>query len=217
MLRNVGPADVALFQPISSVPKAPGCRRTTIRYLTGTVLAMRTSPTNIGLWLLSALGAHDFGYLTGDEVIERAASSLETLKRLERYNGHLLNWYDLRTLTPLEPRYVSTVDSGNLLACLWTFDAGIQEILTNPSWARALTGSSIRFDVLRESLEKSNRINEYRQIIEVLERGFSRSSRMPWRVDRSNPRGVGPAGMLGRPCGENAVAGERRDVLVSTD
>jgi cyclic beta-1,2-glucan synthetase len=92
-------------------------------------LAMRTSPTNIGLWLLSAVSAYDFGYLTPDQVIDRLGNTLSTLSRLERYEGHLLNWYDLKTLAPLEPRYVSAVDSGNLLTCLWTLDQGLTELL----------------------------------------------------------------------------------------
>ncbi|MEE9513236.1 MAG: glucoamylase family protein, partial [Anaerolineales bacterium] len=92
-------------------------------------LAMRTSPTNIGLWLLSAISAYDFGYLTPDQVIDRLGNTLNTLGRLERYEGHLLNWYDLKTLAPLEPRYVSAVDSGNLLTCLWTLDQGLTELL----------------------------------------------------------------------------------------
>ena len=75
-------------------------------------LAMRTSPTNIGLWILSALGAHDFGYLTGDQMVHRLTETFNALDQLERYEGHLLNWYDLKSLRPLTPRYVSTVDSG---------------------------------------------------------------------------------------------------------
>ncbi len=70
-------------------------------------LAMRTSPTNIGLWMTSVLGAHDSGYLTVDQVVEKLTRTMETIGRLERCQGHLLNWYDIRTLAPLEPRYVS--------------------------------------------------------------------------------------------------------------
>ncbi len=95
-------------------------------------LAMRTSPTNIGLWLLTAVSAHDFGYLTPDQVIDRLGNTLTTLGKLERYEGHLLNWYDLKTLAPLEPRYVSAVDSGNFLSCLWTLEQGIWEMLDRP-------------------------------------------------------------------------------------
>ncbi len=95
-------------------------------------VAMRTSPTNIGLWLLSALAAHDFGYLTVDQVIEKLTNTLGTIARLERYEGHLLNWYDIETLAPLEPRYVSAVDSGNLLAALWTLKRGVEDVIHSP-------------------------------------------------------------------------------------
>ena len=97
-----------------------------------TSVAMRTSPTNIGLCLLSTEAAYDFGFLTIDLVIDRTRKTLATIKALERYNGHLLNWYDIKTLKPLEPRYVSTVDSGNLLASLWTLEVGLGETLGDP-------------------------------------------------------------------------------------
>ena len=95
-------------------------------------LAMRTSPTNIGLWMTSALGAHDSGYLTIDQVIDRLTRTMATIGRLERHEGHLLNWYDIQTLAPLEPRYVSTVDSGNLLGALWTLEQGLDELAQAP-------------------------------------------------------------------------------------
>jgi cyclic beta-1,2-glucan synthetase len=92
-------------------------------------LAMRTSPTNIGLWMVSVLGAHDFGYITVDEVIHRLSGTMETLGKLDRHEGHLLNWYDIQTLAPLKPRYVSTVDSGNLLGALWSIDHGLEGLM----------------------------------------------------------------------------------------
>jgi cyclic beta-1,2-glucan synthetase len=95
-------------------------------------VAERTSPTNIGLWLTAALSARDFGYITVDDFASRVAHTMETLHRLERYEGHLLNWYDTRTLEPLNPRYVSTVDSGNLLACFWVLEQGMHDILRAP-------------------------------------------------------------------------------------
>lgn len=78
------------------------------------VLAHRTSPTNIGLYLLSVVSAQDFGWIGRQEAIERLEATLETMKRLEHFRGHLFNWYDTNDLRPLDPRYVSTVDSGNL-------------------------------------------------------------------------------------------------------
>ena len=87
-------------------------------------VAQRTSPTNIGLWLTSALAAADFAYLTVSDFLNRCTRTMATLDRLERYEGHFLNWYNTNTLDPLTPRYVSTVDSGNLLASLWVFERG---------------------------------------------------------------------------------------------
>ena len=83
----------------------------------GTV-AHRTSPTNIGLLLTSTLAAYDLGYLDQLGLATRLATTLETLDQLERFRGHFLNWYDTLTLEPLHPRYISTVDSGNLAASL---------------------------------------------------------------------------------------------------
>lgn len=96
------------------------------------VVAHRTSPTNIGLALLSALGAYDLGYLEPLTLSTRLLSSLNTLEKLERYRGHFINWYDTRSLEPLHPRYVSTVDSGNLAASLITLRQGCMEIPAHP-------------------------------------------------------------------------------------
>ncbi|MFA7388479.1 MAG: hypothetical protein WCZ87_12575, partial [Thiohalobacteraceae bacterium] len=78
------------------------------------VIASRTSPTNIGMALLADLAACDFGYITAGECLQRVGNTLTTMEKLERYRGHLYNWYDTRTLQPLRPQYVSSVDSGNL-------------------------------------------------------------------------------------------------------
>jgi cyclic beta-1,2-glucan synthetase len=95
-------------------------------------VANRTSPTNISLWLCSALAARDFGYLTPDELSRRCSKTMDTLNRMERYEGHLLNWYATDTCEPLSPRYVSTVDSGNLVAGLWVLAQGIEDVLHAP-------------------------------------------------------------------------------------
>lgn len=82
------------------------------------LIAHRTSPTNIGLLLTSTLCAYDLGYIGHMDLLARLQATFDTLDQLELYRGHLLNWYDTQTLTPLEPRYVSTVDSGNLAGAL---------------------------------------------------------------------------------------------------
>ena len=100
-------------------------------------VAHRTSPTNIGLALLSTLAAHDLGYITTAELAERIDRTLSTMEGLERHEGHLLNWYDTKTLAPLRPRYVSTVDSGNLAAALIALAHGLREIAAEPRGSRA--------------------------------------------------------------------------------
>src|SRR6516162_5163038 len=112
---------------------------------------MRTSPTNIGLSMLATVAANDFGYITIDDLVERSLRTLETLGRLERFEGHLFNWYDLSTLEPLHPRYVSAVDSGNLLASLWTFQISCDELAARPLLDEtALRGIADTLSVLRQ-------------------------------------------------------------------
>ena len=78
------------------------------------VVAMRTSPTNIGLQLLSTVSAHDLGFLATDDMARRLELAMRSMERLKRFRGHLYNWYDLHDLRVLDPPYISTVDSGNL-------------------------------------------------------------------------------------------------------
>ena len=96
------------------------------------LIAHRTSPTNIGLQLLSTFAAYDFGYISASGVVERLEPTFATLLKLPRYRGHFYNWYDTRTLTALLPSYVSTVDSGNLAGYLLTTRIGLQELVNDP-------------------------------------------------------------------------------------
>jgi cellobiose phosphorylase len=95
-------------------------------------LARRTSPTNIAMGLLSTLAAHDLGYLSSDDLATRLDRTLTTLEGLERHEGHFLNWYDTATLAPLHPRYVSTVDSGNLAGALIALAQGLVALIDTP-------------------------------------------------------------------------------------
>ena len=136
---------------ILSDHKPPGCRRTMSRKCPTREIFMRTSPTNIGLWMLATVAANDFGYITIDDLVARNLGTLETVSRLERFEGHLFNWYDLSTLEPLRPRYVSTVDSGNLIASLWTFETSCDELAARPLLdAGALRGIADTLGVLRQ-------------------------------------------------------------------
>ena len=118
------------------------------------VIAHRTSATNIGLYLLSTLAARDMGWLGALEVADRLEATLRTLGQLELYRGHFYNWYDTRRLVPLDPKYVSSVDSGNLAANLLVLGNGCREIVQEPFAAsRPFIGVADALQLLREALE----------------------------------------------------------------
>jgi len=96
------------------------------------VVVARVSTTNAGLLLNTRQVACELGYLQLDEFAEQSQHTLDTLGRLERHRGHLFNWYDGRTLAPLDPKFVSTVDNGNLVASLWTLEQGCWDRLCRP-------------------------------------------------------------------------------------
>lgn len=124
------------------------------------LVAHRTSPTNIGLGLLSTLAAYDLGYVGLWELCVRLQNSLEALQTLEQHRGHFLNWYDTSTRKPLPPRYVSTVDSGNLAACLLVLRQGCLAVpdTSLPRWQRwqgLLDTLSMLARVLGEAADES--------------------------------------------------------------
>ncbi len=95
-------------------------------------IASRTSPTNIGMALLADLAAYDLGYISAGECLQLVENTVVTMEKLERYHGHFYNWYDTRTLQPLCPQYISSVDSGNLAGSLLTLQAGLAELRDQP-------------------------------------------------------------------------------------
>ncbi len=115
-------------------------------------IAHRTSPTNIGFALAANLAAWDFGYLTGGGLLDRTANTLETMSSLERFQGHFYNWYDTRTLRPLRPVYVSSVDSGNLAGLMLTLRPGLLALADAPILSpRALDGVQDTYRVLLDT------------------------------------------------------------------
>jgi cyclic beta-1,2-glucan synthetase len=110
-------------------------------------IASRTSPTNIGMSLLANLAAYDFGYISAGEFLQLVENTVATMEKLERYRGHFYNWYDTRTLKPLRPQYVSSVDSGNLAGSLLTLQAGLAELKDQPVL------SSCAFQGLHDTLQ----------------------------------------------------------------
>lgn len=118
-------------------------------------VAHRTSPTNIGLFLTSALSACDLGFVPASDFAARLRNALDTVDQLETYRGQILNWYDTRSLTALEPRYVSTVDNGNLAACLLTAAQGCLDLASEPAVRPEIwDGLACTFEVLLEEVSK---------------------------------------------------------------
>ncbi len=122
-------------------------------------VAHYTTPTNIGLFLVSTLSAYDLGYMGLLELAVRLRSTFESMDKLEHYRGHLLNWYDSQTLTALPPRYISTVDSGNLAACLTTLKQGCLALKDAPLLGdKQWQGLLAIMDILSEALQALDNI-----------------------------------------------------------
>ncbi len=130
-----------------------GFRRTTTRVRCGSRVPSAPPDQHRPVSALQSNGER-LRFVTVDDLVERGLGTLETLHKLEQVEGHLLNWYDTGTLAPLYPRYVSTVDSGNLLASLWALGQGYRDVLERPLIGpRALTGVADTLGVLRQSLQ----------------------------------------------------------------
>ena len=153
------------------------------------VCAHRTSPTNIGLQLLSTASAHDFGYLGWLEFLELLERTFATLVRLPRMHGHFFNWYDTKSLEPLKPRYISTVDSGNLAGHLLALKQACAELgrrpLVNP---RAREGLVDTVGVLLGEARRiqgpspSSGVVAPRQLQDVLEAALQRVRTARWET-----------------------------------
>ena len=117
------------------------------------VLAHRTSPTNMGVYLLSTIAAYDFGWTSAEETVARLEATLATMGKMQQFRGHFFNWYDTHDLRPLDPKYISSVDSGNLAGHLIAAANACRE------WSEPLVAGVARFagindclDLARESL-----------------------------------------------------------------
>lgn len=95
-------------------------------------VAPRTSPTNIGFLFLSILSARDLGYITTSKMIEKIDETLSTVEKMDKWKGHIYNWYNTETLEPLRPCFISTVDSGNFVSYMIVLKEGLKEYLDRP-------------------------------------------------------------------------------------
>ncbi|MES2892936.1 MAG: glucoamylase family protein [Bacteroidota bacterium] len=132
-------------------------------------IAHRTSPTNIGLSLLANVTAFEFGYIGAGQMIERTRNTIDSMMRMERFRGHLYNWYDTISLVPLRPRYISTVDSGNLAGHLVTLKQALITVpdkrIVNPAM---FDGFADGLGVLAEYCTHKEQLEKIIQSIEAL-------------------------------------------------
>ena len=118
------------------------------------VVAHRTSPTNLGLYLLATVSARDFGWAGMTETVDRLEATLATMDGLQRFRGHFYNWYDTRDLRPLDPQYISSVDSGNLAGHLTALANACREWSGRPmAGPELLAGVEDGLNLARETLQ----------------------------------------------------------------
>ena len=135
------------------------------------VVAHRTSPTNIGLSLLANLSAYDFGYIFTGELLTRTNNAFTTMNLLEKYQGHFFNWYDTQSLKPLRPLYISSVDSGNLAGHLLTLRQGLLVLPDQPiTGTRIFEGIDDTFQILLNKSGKStpDQIIQFRKYLDEI-------------------------------------------------
>ncbi|WP_170253470.1 GH36-type glycosyl hydrolase domain-containing protein [Ciceribacter naphthalenivorans] len=143
------------------------------------VIAHRTSPTNIGLYLLSVVSARYFGWISFEQTIERLERTIATVDRMDKYRGHLYNWYHTDTLKTLGPRYISAVDSGNLAGHLIAISSACREWAEAPSahMQGSLDGigdvGGILLEVLKELPDDRKTVRPLRRRLEERIIGFN--------------------------------------------
>jgi cellobiose phosphorylase len=136
--------------------------------------AERTSPTNIGLLLVSNLAARDMGYINTLDMLERTENTIATVEKMEKWNGHLFNWYNTANLHVLRPKFVSTVDSGNFAGYLMVLIEGLAQYSTRPIYdENSIDGL---FDLLELCNEEINKDKPYFDIAKLKDLTYERNS-----------------------------------------
>ena len=176
------------------------------------VIASRTSPTNMGMALLANLAARDFGYISLSVLLERTRKTLATMHDLERHRDHFYNWYDTRTLEPLRPLYISSVDSGNLAGHLLTLASGLEGLGYEPLFSpQMLLGLGDTVAVLQQYDGKSARLAQlaaelenppvtFRDAYSLLERAVSTADEVAASLQDESDAIVGWADALKQNC-----------------
>jgi cyclic beta-1,2-glucan synthetase len=125
------------------------------------VIANRTSPTNVGLYLLSVASAREFGWIGTFDAVDRLEATFSSLEKLERFRGHFYNWHDTHDLRPLDPKYISTVDSGNLAGHLLTLEGVCRKWLNGLSLAQVDVSGML--DTLEQMQDVARALNDDRR------------------------------------------------------
>jgi cyclic beta-1,2-glucan glucanotransferase len=191
------------------------------------VLAHRTSPTNLGLHLLSVVVAHDFGWLGTLETVERLEATLWTMNGLERLRGHFYNWYDTHDLRPLDPKYISSVDSGNLAGHLIALGNACREMIDRPvAGPKRLAGIEDALGLTRESLRAlaDNRRTQTvtrKQLEDALDALFTTGLTSLGSVGvphlRAESENSGEKSLLSAPTTSAGVAGRLAELALQAD
>jgi cyclic beta-1,2-glucan synthetase len=133
-------------------------------------IAHRTSPTNIGMYLLATCCAREFGWIGTDALLARITATLDSVDRMQKHQGHLFNWYDTQTLKPLPPDYVSSVDSGNFAGHLVAVAQACRAFAAQgcePHEAPALETLAQRCDALHDGMDFSGLYDPKRHLFHI--------------------------------------------------
>ncbi|MDD5606663.1 MAG: glucoamylase family protein, partial [Candidatus Pacebacteria bacterium] len=134
-----------------------------------------TSPTNIGAYFLAMSSAYTLGYLTSSELVNKTTECLKTVKSLKKEKGHLFNWYDVRTIEPVEQKYISSVDSGNFVASLFVLKACLQNI-NNFSLEKLKQGLKDYLLIIREIALKNIQNKENQKLCQEINKYLKEQS-----------------------------------------
>jgi len=148
-------------------------------------LAYRTSPTNMGMGIVSNVSAYDFGYIGMVELIQRVSNIISSMNVLDKYEGHFYNWYDTRTMKPLFPRFISTVDSGNLVGYLWVTAEALRDVLNSPIVnTRCKNGILDTLKLANEELKNNTGIKDlYSNIVDEIDNS---EFEITWWIEKLN-------------------------------
>lgn len=133
------------------------------------VIAHRSSPTNFGLYLLSVVAARDFGWIGLSDAVDRLDATMETMEKLPRFHGHFYNWYEIRELRTLEPKYISSVDSGNLAGHLLALSQACTGMAQRPLLSlAALKGIGDTACLFRHAVEELGKGEDVRHLLDSI-------------------------------------------------